>query len=184
MNYDNITLQRIQTLHPSVRKEVDEIYKEICTKLTGKAEVRFTYTLRTEAEQKALYAQGRESLIEVNSLRKAANMGPITESQNKIVTKAKEWQSIHNFGLAIDIVLLIDNKEISYDMNKDFDNDGKADWMEVVEIFKKHNWVWGGDWKSFKDTPHFEKTFGLTVSQLNEKRIKKEFIPNTTYVKI
>jgi hypothetical protein len=36
---DNITLQRIQTLHPSVRQEVETIYKEICTKLTGKAEV-------------------------------------------------------------------------------------------------------------------------------------------------
>jgi peptidoglycan L-alanyl-D-glutamate endopeptidase CwlK len=181
---DNITLQRIQTLHPSVRQEVETIYKEICTKLTGRAEVRFTYTLRTEAEQRTLFAQGRQNLTTVNSLRKAANMGAITAAQNKVVTRAREWQSIHNFGLALDFCLLIDNKEVSWDMRKDFDNDKKPDWMEVVEVFKKYNWIWGGDWKSFKDAPHFEKTFGHTVSQLNEKRNKREFISGTTYVKL
>lgn len=32
-------------------------------------------------------------------------------------------------------------------MKKDFDGDGKADWMEVVAVFKKYGWEWGGDWK-------------------------------------
>jgi len=41
----------------------------------------------------------------------------------------------------------------------DFDGDGKSDWMEVVDGFKSILDVeWGGDWKSFKDRPHFEKS--------------------------
>ena len=31
---------------------------------------------------------------------------------------------------------------------EDIDKDNKADWMEVVEEFKKAGWVWGGDFKS------------------------------------
>jgi hypothetical protein len=47
----------------------------------------------------------------------------------------------------------------------DLDGDGKADWMEVVAIFKQYGWTWGGDWK-FKDAPHFEKTFGYSTRSL------------------
>jgi peptidoglycan L-alanyl-D-glutamate endopeptidase CwlK len=37
--------------------------------------------------------------------------------------------------------------------------------MEVVAIFKKYGYAWGGDWR-FKDSPHFEKTFGYSTTQL------------------
>lgn len=29
-------------------------------------------------------------------------------------------------------------------------------WEKVVRIFKENNCDWGGDWTSFKDTPHFQ----------------------------
>lgn len=45
--------------------------------------------------------------------------------------------------------------------------DGQSDWMEVVKIFKMYGWQWGGDWK-FVDKPHFEKTFGLSIKQLQK----------------
>lgn len=60
-----------------------------------------------------------------------------------------------------DFALLIDDKEISWDLKKDWDGDKIADWMEVVSVFKRAGWEWGGTWK-FKDNPHFQKTFGLT----------------------
>jgi peptidoglycan L-alanyl-D-glutamate endopeptidase CwlK len=28
--------------------------------------------------------------------------------------------------------------------------------MEIVNYFKSKGWFWGGDFKSFKDAPHFE----------------------------
>lgn len=170
---DSITLSRIQLLHPKVRTEVENIYKnQIVPALTGRAICRFAYTLRTFAEQDALYAQGRTRLFDANGNR----LG--------VVTKAKGGQSIHNFGLALDIVLIKDNKTASWEDNVDFDKDGKADWMEVVDILKANGWSWGGDWKSFKDKPHFEKTFGYNWQQLLAKHNTGDFIAGTNYVNL
>ncbi len=161
---DKVTQQRIATLHPLVRDEVTKIIQEIDTQLTGRATVRITQALRTFAEQNKLYAQGRTS------------KGPK-------VTNAKGGQSIHNYGFAVDICLIIDGKTASWDMKEDWDNDGIADWMECVAIFKKHDWLWGGDWKTFKDGSHFEKAT-LTVetkvndwqSLINKKQDKNGYI--------
>jgi peptidoglycan L-alanyl-D-glutamate endopeptidase CwlK len=142
---DQVTIDRIKLLHPKLRDEVSELYDEICVALLGKPMCRFSYTLRTFAEQDALYAQGR--------IKPGA-----------IVTNAKGGLSYHNYGLAVDIVLLINGKA-SWDTVKDFDGDGKADWQEVVTIFKQYGWECGIDWK-FRDAPHFQKTLGYSVRQL------------------
>ena len=149
---DSVTLNRIQQLHPLLRNEAQEIYHEICGALKGRAICRFAFTLRSFKEQNDLYAQGRTK-------------------PGKIVTNAKGGQSYHNYGLAIDIVLLVDKngdgtfETASWQTNVDFDGDGINDWMEVVKIFKMHGWEWGGDWK-FTDLPHFQKTFGKSIKQL------------------
>ena len=149
---DQKTLERIQLLHPKLREEALTMYDEIVAALTGTAACRFSYTLRTFAEQDGLYAQGRTK-------------------PGAIVTKAKGGQSYHNYGLAIDIVLLVDKDKngtfetASWDVKTDFDGDGKSDWQEVVAIFKRYGYEWGGDWK-FNDAPHFQKTFGKSVADL------------------
>ena len=163
---DKVTEERIKLLHPSVRDELMILIDKINTcVLTGSAKVRIAQGLRTFAEQDALYAQGR------------------TKPGTK-VTNAKGGQSIHNYGLAVDIVLIIDGKITSWDTKKDFDKDKQADWMEVVSEFKKAGWSWGGDWRSFKDMPHFEKTKGLTLKQIQDKYKRKDFIKNTTYINL
>ena len=88
---DKITQQRIEKLHPSVREEVKEIIKECDVALTGRAKVRITQGLRSFAEQAELYAQGR------------------TKPGRK-VTNARAGQSIHNYGFAVDICMIIDGK--------------------------------------------------------------------------
>ena len=153
MKQDAITLKRIELLHPILREEVKTMYGEICSRLIGRVVCRFSHTLRTDKEQNELYALGRTK-------------------PGKKVTNAKGGYSYHNFGLAFDIVLIIDGKEASWDMKTDFDGDKKADWMEVVEVAKKYGWEWGGDWAKFKDAPHFQKTFGKTTAQLRELRGK------------
>lgn len=142
---DNVTLERIKLLHPKLREEAVLMYDEIVEQLTGKASCRFTHTLRTFAEQDALYAQGRST-------------------PGKIVTNAKGGQSYHNYGLAIDIALII-GPSASWDTKTDFDGDNKSDWMEVVAVFKRYGYEWGGDWK-FVDAPHFQKTFGKSIVEL------------------
>ena len=149
---DEKTLERIQLLHPKLRDEALIMYDEIVAALTGTAACRFAYTLRTFAEQDGLFAQGRTK-------------------PGAIVTKAKGGQSYHNYGLAIDIVLLVDKDKngtfetASWDLKTDFDGDGKSDWQEIVAIFKRYGYEWGGDWK-FNDAPHFQKTFGKSIAEL------------------
>lgn len=146
---DRITLERIALLHPKLRQEARSIYAEICDALKGKAMCRFAFTYRTTQEQDALYAQGR------------------TKPGAK-VTNARGGFSFHNYGLAVDIVLAVDTdgngsyETASWNTSMDYDGDGKADWIEVVTIFKQYGWDWGGDWK-FYDAPHFQKTFGLSI---------------------
>ena len=139
-------------MHPKLRDEAVELYDEIVASLTGSAICRFAYTLRTFAEQDALFAQGRSK-------------------PGKVVTNAKGGQSYHNYGLAIDIVLLTDKDKngtfetASWDLKTDFDGDKKADWMEVVQIFKRYGFEAGIDWK-FVDAPHFQKSFGKSIYEL------------------
>jgi peptidoglycan L-alanyl-D-glutamate endopeptidase CwlK len=169
---DQVTIQRIKLMHPKVRVEVEHIYSaQIAPALSGRAWCRFAFTLRTFAEQDALYAQGRTKLYDA----KGNKLG--------IVTKAKGGQSYHNYGLAFDICLVADGNT-SWDDMKDFDKDGKADWMEVVAIMKANGWEWGGGWK-FQDKPHFQKLFGLTWREhLLPRYNAKDFIPATEYVRI
>jgi peptidoglycan LD-endopeptidase CwlK len=135
---DKFTSDRIQQLHPAVRAEMLKIVSECDLALTGKAKVRITQGLRTFKEQNDLYAIGRTQ-------------------PGKKVTNAKGGQSIHNYGFAVDICLVIDGKTASWDTVKDWDNDQVADWYECVKIFAKYGWDWGGNWKKFKDLPHFDK---------------------------
>jgi len=161
---DKTTQKNIDLLHPLLRLEVTNIMCEVDAALKGRAKCRIISSLRTFIEQAILYAQGR------------------TKPGRK-VTNAKEGQSIHNYGLAIDIVLIIDGKIASWDTKADWDGDKQSDWMEVVTIFKKHGWTWGGDWRTFVDMPHFEKTFGYTWRTL-KPLYESGLVDVNSYVKI
>lgn len=135
---DLISIERIKKAHPSIREKLLKDYTDANNKLGPGARLRLAYVLRTNAEQDILY------------------------NKRPKVTNAKGGQSIHNYGLAFDIVMLYDNdgngtfEEASWSMVKDFDKDSIADWKEVTDLFKSRGWEWGGDWKSFKDNPHFQ----------------------------
>lgn len=159
MALDNITLDRIKTLHPKIRKEVLDAYTYVNEKLLGKGvRLRFAYTYRSPEEQDKLF------------------------NQKPKVTNAKGWQSIHQYGLAFDIVILYDLdgngtfETASWDMKKDFDNNKIADWMQVTDYFKSIGYEWGGDWKSLKDAPHFQKAFNLRWQDMKSKIDSKQFV--------
>lgn len=173
---DKYSLQKIEQLHPMLRESALNILSECECELKGRAKVRFISTHRSDSEQDGLYALGRTK-VNPNGKSKERPLG-------YKVTNAKGGQSIHNFALAVDIVLIIDGKTYSWNDFHDFDGDEIFDWMEVVRIFKKHGWEWGGDWSSFVDKPHFQKTFGLTLKQLQMRRTLKQFISGTSYVLI
>lgn len=95
--------------------------------------------LRTIAEQDALYAQGR------------------TKPGQK-VTNARGGQSMHNYGLAVDLAPVID---------------GKVSWNErhfraYREWSKNVGLEWGGNWKSFVDLPHVQDTEGMNLAAVQK----------------
>jgi len=85
---------------------------------------------RSIAQQNALYAQGRTA-------------------PGKIVTNAKGGQSNHNYGVAVDLFQYSDDgNEAIWEVDDNF--------KKIIAAMKAKGFKWGGDWKSFKDYPHFE----------------------------
>jgi peptidoglycan LD-endopeptidase CwlK len=100
--------------------------------------ILITQTLRDAEYQDCLYAKGRTI-------------------DGKICTNAKGGHSYHNYGLAIDFVPL---------------TNGKPNWTnaslfkKVADIAKKLGFDWGGDFKTIKDMPHLQMTFGISIADL------------------
>ena len=55
---------------------------------------------------------------------------------------------------------------------------------ELLPFAEKYGMTWGGNFQSFKDYPHFEKTLGYNWRDLLAKYNAKDFIPNTQFVNI
>ncbi len=97
------------------------------------------FTLRTRAEQLEIYAKGRKKI------------GPIWIKVGTTVTDAPPGSSYHEYGLAIDVYVLVNGKP---DFNRVVPS-------RVVDLAKKAGMTWGGDWKrlgkaKFNDCPHFD----------------------------
>jgi hypothetical protein len=135
--------QRLAGVHPVLRTRARAMI-DLCSH--EGVSVLVTQGLRTWEEQDALYAKGR-------------TVAPI--GKQHIVTNAKGGSSFHNFDLAFDIVIL--------------DAIGKADWdtthpgwNKAAAMGKSVGLEWGGDWKTFKDLPHFQYTAGLSIQECRE----------------
>lgn len=66
--------------------------------------------------------------------------------------KSKTMNSRHLTGNAVDVCIIIDGKA-SWDFN---DYIKLADYIKKIAIAVNVPIVWGGDWESFRDGPHFE----------------------------
>lgn len=129
--------QVISKLNPIVYKRARQLLDQCAIESIN---IVITQGLRTMAEQTALYNQGR------------------TTPGSK-VTNAEAGHSNHNYGLAFDFALIDAN-------GKAYWNERDPKWIRVVQIAKSLGFEWGGDWDSFKDYPHFEMTFGLSINDL------------------
>lgn len=83
--------------------------------------------------------------------------------QHEYKTMGKEYtgsgagQSKHQYGLAVDVVPVIDSTAVW---------DNSALWRKIGTIGEKLGLRWGGRWRKPYDPGHFEWTGGLTSSQL------------------
>ena len=132
---------KINKLHPQfqdkVRRFIKKVYEQHQIKL------RIVQGYRTYREQDELYAKGR------------------TMPGSK-VTNAKGGQSNHNFGLAIDVFPIWQDGRIH--MEDDAENIRLLKLIAHVGI--EEGLAWGGNWRKFKDYPHFELKVGKNMAQL------------------
>ena len=123
----------INLLHPRLRAVVQQLQKEF-------PKLLITQTLRTSAEQNALYAQGR------------TNPGPI-------VTNVRGPYSQHNWAIAVDFA-----------HNESGNLYPNTFMVQVANRAKQLGLAWGGDWYSFRDTPHlYLPDWGSTPTPLINK---------------
>jgi len=123
-----------------------------------------TCTARSVKEQQALYSQGRQSLEEINVLRKMAGLAPITasEAKNKVtwtlasrhIVDLDDGNISNDKSRAFDIVITKDGKA-TWDIKVDVNKDNQPDYMQAGKIGEDVGLKWGGRFKS-PDYPHFE----------------------------
>jgi hypothetical protein len=114
-------------------------------------------TLRTAEVQAAYYAQGRESLAEINRLRKIAGLYTLgAEEAKKIITKTQH--SPHQDGLAADIVPVSGDGKIPWIITAD----NAELWLAFGRLGQKAGLEWGGTWGTLDkfgigwDYPHYQ----------------------------
>jgi len=112
---------------------------------TEEIEILVTSTLQTFEEQAELFAIGRTK-------------------PGKKVTNATAGESWHNFGLAFDVVPLVNGKAV---WDSPF-------WNRIGALGKQVGLVWGGTFQSFKDKPHFEFHPNLTLADANQRRASNQ----------
>jgi len=131
-----INSRSLSDLLPPVKSRAEKMIKDC---YAAGIDLLVTSTYRDNVSQEALYAQGRTK-------------------PGKIVTNARAGQSFHNYRCAVDVVPLLHGKPV-WDAKNSI-------WQDVGRIGKAAGLEWAGDWKRFKEYPHFQYTGGLTLAQL------------------
>lgn len=119
---------KVTGLHPKVADAFSKMMAE--AKVRGMSPA-LSMGLRTAEQQEILFAQGRTLA------------GPI-------VTQARGWESWHNYGLAVDIAFRNEKGNLFWPP------DDSSWWKDLGSVGKMFGFEWGGEWKGFKDRPHFQ----------------------------
>ena len=133
-------MANIELLKPKV-KDLAQKLVSACT--TAGTPITVIQTLRTIAEQDALYAEGRTT-------------------PGNIVTKAKGGYSLHNYGVAFDVCPVVNGKLIWNDTDL---------FKKVGALGQGLGLEWGGTWTSFVDLPHFQYLAGYTLTDFRTDKI-------------
>ncbi len=131
--------ERLNGLQPETRDRAYRLFDRAEREGLG---ICIVSGLRTYAEQRALYAQGRTK-------------------PGKIVTNAEPGESYHNFGLAFDFAVMKGGSLVW--------NPEHPDWKAFVRLGKEAGFAWGGDWTSFRDYPHLHLASAPSLAKLRER---------------
>lgn len=151
LSYRDILLQKVEKLTkivndlfrtnnyegllPLVQRRAEVVVAEM--KRLGH-EVSIVEGYRSADRQNELYNQGRTT-------------------PGAVVTNAKAGESLHNYGVAVDLVF----KEEGY-------NASDTLWALLGEVGKKQGFDWGGDWEGFVDRPHLQLTQSYSLADFQK----------------
>jgi len=169
---------RVLELHPSVRARATEHLEE-----SRSAHVPFIIVCgyRSSAGQRVEYAKGRRVI------GSDLHVWPLLFPDGRgVVTHALPWQSWHQYRLAYDVALLKpDGKAVHWNEVADLDEDGVADWLEVVRIGESLELAAGYRWSSRKhDGAHFEFHPGLELNEAWGMCVTGKAIPDDHFEKV
>lgn len=142
----NRSLKQLEGVHEYIKEKALAL---VSTAHCEGINIAITSGYRSNEEQAAIYGKGRSSYI--------YNGKQYGNPKEKKVSNAKPGTSYHNFGLAFDFTVFDDNRQPIWNGNS-YDKVGKMGQALGLE--------WGGAWTGFKDRPHFQHTFGLSLAQL------------------
>lgn len=137
-NFSKASYEKMQGIHPKLIRLMEKVIAN------SQYDFKITQGVRSAEYQNELYQQGR------------TKKGIIVTNCDGYIKKSNHQAKSTGYGYAVDIILYIPketNLKILYDVSK---------LKKIGEVFKKFaldrglSISYGGDWKSFKDYPHFE----------------------------
>jgi hypothetical protein len=123
--WDPVTTNRILTLDSRVQQPAFDFINAAEQELG--VQLRVSHAVQTIAEQDKIWRKGRDSL------------------GNKVgatYTNVRGGKSAHNYGLAIDVVLIPNSRTVVS--------------PDIGLIGERYGFEWGGRWKGFVDCAHFQ----------------------------
>ena len=127
----------LKSLHPFFRDKIIELIAECKEK---GIELAIVKTYRTHAKQHEYKTMGKR------------------------YTNSKAGQSRHQYGLAVDVVPIVDSVAVW---------DNTLLWKKIGIVGEKLGLRWGGRWRNPYDPGHFEWTGGVTTYHLSKGQFPK-----------
>jgi filamentous hemagglutinin len=124
--WDTLTNEKISKLDPRVQNPAADFINDVKDKLD--INLRVTDGYRSTEKQDSIF------------------------SQNNGVTNATGGKSYHNYGLAIDVVAIMQSGKTNYNVVPANES--------IVDMAESYGFQWGGYWKSPYDPPHFQMRLG------------------------
>lgn len=129
----------VTDLLPLVKRQADKLVQEM--ELLN-LPIRITEGYRSPERQNELYAQGRNG------------------DKRPVVTKAKAGESLHQYGVSIDVVF----RKQGYDATND-------QWLAMATVAEQLGFEWGGKWNEFVDKPHLQMMKGYTLKDFQNNLV-------------
>ena len=132
------------TWYPVTNERIEGLHSDVQGNATN-----FVNEVESELGIQLRVTQGTRTNAEQDVLYAQGRTAP-----GRIVTNARGGESYHNYGLAVDVVEIRGGQAV-----------WNTNWQAIGDIGTRNGFEWGGNWTT-PDRPHFQRTFGLSIGDL------------------